>query len=227
MYHKTNIMKKVLLLAAVFCFTLQSNFSLAQSDPGTPKGISNSLSIDIQHVSKRDTEKAWKDMIKKYDGKTKKGKNNEWYTEEVDVPKLGPEGTIKMFMTINEKDRVASTTFRVSRDGEFINHNDDPEGARIVESMFQDFVYEMKKESLENETEVEEKQLKDLNKDLEKLEKNNRKYHEEIEKCKKKIAEMESNILKNEDDQISKKEEIAAQKETVENVLSKVSKHRR
>lgn len=220
-------MKKVILLAAIFCFTLQTNFTIAQSDSGTAKGIRNSLSIDVDNLSRKDAEKIWKNLIKKYDGKTKKGKNNEWYTEKVSAPKLGPDGSIKMFMTINEKDRLASTTFLVSKDGEYINFNDNPDEAEEVESLFQDFVYDLKKKSYENETKKEENNLKDLNKDLEKLEKNNKKYHEEIEKCKKKIAEMESKIAKNEDDQITKKEEVAAQKGQVEKVLKKLSTHRR
>jgi len=220
-------MKKLILLAAVFCFALQANFINAQSDTGTPKGISNSLSIDVENVSRKDAEKVWKNLIKRYDGKTKKGKNNEWYTEKVNVPNLGSEGSIKMFMTINEKDRKAKTTFLVSKDGEFINFSNNPDEAEEVEGIFQDYVYDLKKKSFENESKKEEKNLKDLNKDLEKLEKNNRKYHEEIEKCKKKIAEMESDITKNEDDQVNKKAEVAEQKTKVEKVLQKLSSHKR
>lgn len=220
-------MNKLVLIVAVFCFTLQANFISAQSDNGTPKGISNSLSIDVDNLSRKDAEKVWKNLIKKYNGKTKKGKNNEWYTEKVNVPQLGSPGTIKMFMTINEKDRLARATFQVSKDGEYINFRDSPADADEVESIFQDYVYDLKKKSFENETKKEENNLKDLNKDLEKLEKNNKKYHEEIEKCKKKIAEMESNIAKNEDDQVNKKEEVAAQRAVLEKVLSKVSNHKR
>lgn len=219
-------MKKVIFLAIVFFFLVQPNFTIAQSDVATPKGISNSLSIDVDNVSRKDAEKIWKNLIKRYDGKTKKGKNNEWYTEKVSVPKIGPEGSVKMFMSINEKDKLARTTFLVSKDGEFINHSNNPSEAEEVESIFQDFVYNLKKKSYENEVEMEEKSLKNLNKDLEKLEKNNKKYHEEIEKCKKKIAEMESKIAKNEDDQETKKEEVAAQKEQVEKVLDKMSNHK-
>ena len=220
-------MKKVILLAAVFCFALQSNFISAQSDEPMEKGISNSLSLDVEHLSRKDAEKVWKNIIKQYDGKTKKGKNNEWYTEKVNVPQLGSEGSIKMFMTINEKDRVASTTFRVSKDGEFITYSNDPEAAKQVEGIFQHFAYDLKKKSFENENKYEEGVLKDLNKDQEKLQKDNRKYHEEIEKAKKKIAEMEAKIAENEDAQIFKKEEIAAQKTTVEGVLKKISTHRK
>jgi len=220
-------MKKFILFAAFLCFALQPNLINAQSDTGTAKGISNSLSIDIENVSRKDAEKVWKNLIKQFDGKTKKGKNNEWYTEKVSAPRIGPEGTVKMFMTINEKDKVARTTFLVSKDGEFVNYSDSPDEAEEVEKIFQDYVYELKKKSFENESEKEEDNLKDLNKDLEKLEKNNKKYHEEIEKCKKKIAEMENKIAKNEDDQVTKKEEVAAQKTTVEKVLEKLSSHRR
>lgn len=220
-------MKNFILFAAVICFALQSNYVSAQSETGTAKGISNSLSIAVEHVSRKDAEKVWKNLIKKFDGKTKKGKDNEWYTEKVSAPRLGPEGTVKMFMTINEKDRTARTTFLVSKDGEYINYSNNPDEAEEVESIFQDYVYELKKKSFENESKEEENDLKDLNKDLEKLEKNNRKYHEEIEKAKKKIAEMESEIAKNEDDQVIKKEEVELQRSTVEKVLKKLSNHRR
>jgi len=220
-------MKKIILLTAVFCFTLQLNFINAQSDSGTTKGISNSLTIEVDHVSRRDAEKIWKDLVKQYDGKTKKGDNNQWYTENVKAPRLGSDGSIKMFMTINEKDRVARTTFMVSKNDEFINYNNDPEGTKEVENIFQDYVYELKKESFENESNEEEDNLKDLNKDLEKLEKDNKKYHEEIEKSKKKIAEMESKITENLDDQDKKKAEVDQQKKVVEKVLSKISSHKR
>jgi|GEM_PF-4185480 len=220
-------MKKVILLATIFCFTLQSNFTNAQSDTATAKGLSNSLSIEVNNVSRKDAEKVWKNLIKRYDGKTKKGKNNEWYTEKINAPKIGPEGSVKMFMSINEKDRQARTTFLVSKDGEFINYSNNPSEAEEVESIFQDFVYDLKKKSFENETKKEENNLKDLNKDLEKLEKNNKKYHEEIEKCKKKIAEMEAKITKNEEDQITKKDEVAEQKNQVDKVLKKLSTHKR
>lgn len=220
-------MKKTLLLAMIVCFTLQAQFIAAQTDTATAKGISNSLSIEVDNVSRKDAEKIWKNLIKRYDGKTKKGKNNEWYTEKINAPKIGPQGSVKMFMSINEKDRKARTTFLVSKDGEFINYNNNPTEAEEVESIFQDYVYDLKKKSYDNETKKEENNLKDLNKDLEKLEKNNKKYHEEIEKCKKKIAEMESKIIKNEEDQITKKEEVAAQKVQVEKVLKKISTHKR
>lgn len=220
-------MKKILLLAAIFSFSLQVNFINAQSDTGIAKGVSNSLSIDIENVSRKDAEKIWKNLIKRYDGKTKKGKNNEWYTEKVNAPKIGPEGSVKMFMTINEKDKLARTTFLVSKDGDFINYSNNPSEAEEVESIFQDFVYDMKKKSFENESKMEEDNLKDLNKDLEKLEKENKKYHEEIEKSKKKIAEMESKITKNEEDQITKQEEVADQKAQVEKVLKKLGTHKK
>lgn len=219
-------MKKALLLMTVCCFLLQSQLSYAQDDSSLPKGINNSLSTEVENVSRKDTEKIWKNLIKKYDGKTKKGKNNSWYTEKVNAPQIGSEGSVKMFMTINEKDRVAKTIFTVSKDGEFINYDNDPEGAGEVEKIYREFIYELKKKSFANESDDEEDNLKDLNKDLEKLEKDNKKYHEEIEKCKKKIAEMESKITKNQDDQEMKKEEIENQKNTVEAVHSKISNHK-
>lgn len=220
-------MKNLILLSSIFCFVLQSNYSIAQSETGTPKGLSNSLSIQVENVSRKEAEKVWKNLVKQYDGKTKKGKNNEWYTEKVSVPQIGTDGSVKMFMSIHEEDKVARTTFLVSNNGEFVNFESDPDGAQEVESIFQDFVYDLKKKSFENETENEENNLKDLNKDLEKLEKDNKKYHEEIEKCKKKIAEMESKITKNEEDQVVKNEEVANQKAVVEEVLKKVSTHKK
>lgn len=219
-------MRSIILLVTTLCFLFQSQSSQAQSDTATAKGLSNSLSADVENVSRKDAEKIWKNLIKQYDGKTKKGKNNEWYTERVTAPKIGEAGSVKMFMSINEKDRLARTTFLVSKDGEFINHENNPSAAEEVESIFQEFLYELKLKSFENESKMEEKTLKNLTKDLEKLEKDNRKYHEEIEKCKKKIAEMESKIAKNEDDQITKNEEVEAQKEQVEKVLEKMSKHK-
>lgn len=212
-------------MTAVF-FLLQPNSISAQEDIATSKALSNSLSTEVENVSRRDTEKIWKNLIKKYDGKTKKGKNNSWYTENVSVPKIGGEGTVKMFMKIDEKDDVATTTFLVSKDGEYINYADNPEEAEEVESIYREFIYELKKKSFTNESENEENNLKDLNKGLEKLVKNNKKYHEEIEKCKKKIAEMEGKITQNLDEQETKKEEITAQKAQVDKVLEKLSSHK-
>lgn len=218
-------MKKALSYMTVCCFLLQSNFSFAQNDSGVSKALSNSLSTTTENVSRKDAEKIWKNLVKQYDGKTKKGKNNSWYTEKVSIPKIGESGTVKMFMTIDEKDKMAKTTFLVSKDGEYINYADNPSEAEVVESIYRDFIYELKKKSYDNETKIEENNLKDLNKDLSKLEKNNKKYHEEIEKCKKKIAEMEGKITQNLEDQESKKGEIADQKVVVEKVLDKISTH--
>lgn len=219
-------MRKIIFLATVGCFLFQSQLTQAQSDTAIAKGLSKSLSADVENVSRKDAERIWKDLVKQYGGKTKKGKNNEWYTEKVSAPKIGEAGTVKMFMSINEKDRLARTTFLVSKDGEFINHETNPSAAEEVESVFHEFLYGLKKKSYENETKMEEKTLKNLNKDLGKLEKDNKKYHEEIEKCKKKIAEMESKIAKNEDDQIAKKEEVEIQKEQVDKVLQKLSNYK-
>lgn len=220
-------MRNLILLLTLICFLFQSNTIVAQLDSGIKKGLSNSLSADIENVSRKDAERVWKNIVKQYDGKTKKGKNDEWYTEKVKVPQIGEEGTVKMYMSIKEKDRLARTTFLVSKNGDFINFGDNPSEAEEVELIFQSFIYELKKKSFENETKDEEKNLKSLNKDLEKLEKDNKKYHEEIEKCKKKIAEMESKIAKNEDDQMTKKEEVTMQKEVVEEVIKKANKHRK
>lgn len=209
------------------CFVLQPNFLVAQEDIATAKGISNSLSTEVENVSRKDTEKIWKNLIKKYDGKTKKGKNNSWYTEKVSAPQIGESGTVKMYMKIDEKDRVATTTFLVSKDGEYINHADNPSEAEEVEAIYREFIYELKKKSYANESKNEEDDLRDLNKDLEKLEKNNKKYHEEIVKAKKKIAEMESKITQNLEDQEAKKVEIAEQKAQVEKVLEKISAHKK
>jgi len=220
-------MKKALLLMTVCCFLLQSQISNAQNDTATSKGLNNSLSTETENVSRKDAERVWKNLVKRYDGKTKKGKNNSWYTEKVSIPQLGEAGSVKLFMTINEENGVAKTIFLVSKDGEFINYENNPSEAEEVESIYREFIYELKKKSYTNESEQEEDNLKDLNKDLEKLEKNNRKYHEEIEKCKRKIAEMESKITKNMDEQEVKKEEIANQKIVVEKVLEKLSTHKK
>lgn len=213
-------MKKTIFLSLFLAFCFSASLCVAQEE-GTAKGANNALSMDIYGANKKDAEKIWKNMVKQFDGKTKKGDNNEWYTKEISLPQIGPAGTVKMYMKIEEKDEMIRSIFLVTKDGEFVNSADYADEAEEVEKLFQSYIGELKEKTAEADVERQEDSLKKMSKDLSKLEKNNAKYHKEIEKCRKKIEEMENKIAQNEDEQATKKEEIEAQKLNVEKVIAK------
>lgn len=186
-------------------------------------GTQNGFYIDIDGPDEDITEDVVKKYIKEY-GKVKRNKKaKEYFSPEIRIPMIGGTDNIALYVKIDEGVGRTSVMAWADKGGAFVNSDDDPKGAKGMESFLTDIYIAAKKKAIEKEMKKEEKELKKMEKHQSKLEKKNKGYHDDIEDANRKIEEAESNIEKNLKEQEDQKMKIEAQKEKVEKVIERLN----
>jgi predicted 3-demethylubiquinone-9 3-methyltransferase (glyoxalase superfamily) len=183
-------------------------------------GMHNALAVTIESNDTKMIERAWKDLMKDYDGKAKKVRgSDEWMATGVLI--VGINGVNPMQVYARWQPGVEGGTeltawFQLG-DQEFLA-SDRKEQYAEAEKILMKFAHQCKIEQTNNELGESEKKLKGLEKDLDKLKKDNDGYHKDIADAEKKIAEAKDNIIKNEVQQKDAVEMINLQKQLVEEI---------
>lgn len=175
-------------------------FNVQERDHKMSDGVQNALYIFIEGADRKQAQNVWKEFVKQYDGRAKKGLfSSEFRTEDVNVYSVGGTDPISIYSTFNEESNgtEAYIWFQLS-DTEFLSsrkyENAYTEAKRIVDN----FGIAVKQEVARDELEGEEKILSGFERDMKKLQKENENLHSTIEKAEKSIEKARETIEKNE-----------------------------
>lgn len=212
-----------LLLLFAINLILQGQ-KITESAKGMNLGTNNSFTISFPDYDKKMVETVWKDFTKDFKGRTKNVKrSNELFTDNAEVESISPN-PIDLYVDIASAGSGSEMTLWVDLGGIFINSTDHPKQFSGVERLLKDFGSSVKVAALEEELDMEEKNLSSLERDLNKLTNLNEKYYKQIEDWKKAIAENERLIEENDAEQLSKQAEIDRQLELVKELETRLEK---
>jgi len=181
-------MKRRIPLILLFSLSiLIANFAQVTEESKSMKlGEHNALVIKVDNASKKIAEKVWKDMMKKYRGKTKKKRKEVQTTiEKVRLSAITGQESATVYSQIEEEE--ASTS--------------NPEGYAAAEKLLEDYALEVRIAVVDEEFKSKERILESYQRDLQKLKKNNEDYHNTIKKSEKAIADSEEGLVANEENQ--------------------------
>ncbi len=219
-------MKKIISIFCSLALFIAPQFLSAQviqKEINMSFGPQNAYTQDHQDADDKQVEKAWESIIKEYDGKVKKNrKSDEFESLEVLIPSIS-RTPINIYMTIEERKEMTSTSVFFDNGTAFVNENNASEASMNIEKILTEFGYAVQKIAVEDLMKDEEKNFKKLEKEAEKLEKQNKKLHEDIEDYQAKIVEAESDIEKNLADQDNKQMEIKTQSKLLEDIKEKLN----
>lgn len=186
-------------------------------------GIYDSYSVELMHADKKTVEKAWKELMKSYKGKTKfNKKEDELGTLNARVNELG-SSTYNVKAIIEQRgDNVVVHSWFEGEDG-YINNTMSSENSGVNE-LLQNFAVTVRQDMVKIELNSEEKILKKNEALLNKLRRQNEGYHRDIEVAKRKIAEAEQKIIENEAEQESTVIKIDGQRGIVEAVRQRLKR---
>ena len=218
-------MKNFFSIAMISIFTFGTIYGQFVKEQETTMSLGNKYSyyVEIDGLSKKDAEKAWKEYVQSF-GKLKYNKKaKEYYLNGAKVPMINGTKTVDLYTRIDEGKGQATVYTWVDLGGAFANPQDHAQASDGSRTFMNDFWIYGRKIAVSNELASEEKVQKDLEKDLSKLEGKNQDLHEEIEKLKEKIRQAEADIEQNLRDQDDKKVSIAQQRKKVEKVVDKLN----
>lgn len=218
-------MKKIFTLAfvaAMFSATAQKKIEVREDNASLNGGSRSALTVKIYVKNQDRIERAIKNKMKDFDGKTKSGK--EIFGDNCKWKAFGPN-TFDMYAKI-EKDGDDGFKLIVGVDmgGAWMNSGEHKEQTRLFKNMLQELAVNISKEEVTDDLKEKQKIQANLEDDQKDLEKDNANLKNDIEEYKKKIQKAEEDIKKNEEDQKKKKEEIEKAKGEVKATEEKLKK---
>ena len=197
-------MKRRISLMLLFSLSiLIANFAQVTEESKSMKlGENNALVIKVDNANKKIAEKVWKDMVKKYRGKTKKKRKEAQTTiEKVRLSAVTGQESATIYSQIEEEEGAIEMSLWVPGAEEYLSSTSNPEAYSAAEKLLEDYALEVRIAVVDEEFKSKERVLETYQKDLQKLKKNNEDYHKTIEKSEKAIADSEEGLIKNAENQ--------------------------
>ncbi len=197
-------MKRRIPLILLFSLSiLIANFAQVTEESKSMKlGEHNALVIKVDNASKKIAEKVWKDMMKKYRGKTKKKRKEVQTTiEKVRLSAITGQESATVYSQIEEEEGTVEMSLWVPGTEEYLSSTSNPEGYAAAEKLLEDYALEVRIAVVDEEFKSKERILESYQRDLQKLKKNNEDYHNTIKKSEKAIADSEEGLVANEENQ--------------------------
>ncbi len=174
-------------------------------------GVNNALVIEVDNANRKTAEKVWKDMMKKYRGKTKKKrKESQWTTEKVRLSNVTGQESASLYAQIEEDENVVSLSLWVPNGEDYVSADSHPEAYAAAEKLLEDYALEVRIAVVEDEFKSKARILESYQKDLKKLKKDNDDYHKTIKNSKKAIEDSEKGLVTNAEEQELTEDELAA-----------------
>ncbi|MEO6190415.1 MAG: hypothetical protein ABIO44_08650 [Saprospiraceae bacterium] len=211
-------MKNILL---IFLFSISSHIFFGQGSEVKRQmslGVQSGILVDIPNVDEKFISKMWKKYCKDFGRLERNRKAEENYITDAKIISIRSDN-MDVYSRIRDNE---ITVFFDIKDG-FLNSADNPKEFDAALNFMTEFGYEVQREKVKEELEVESNKLKKSMKGLEKLKKDNNSYHKAIDEAKAKIRRAEDNIITNTKDQIKAEGEIQSQTKIVESVQNKLN----
>lgn len=197
-------MKKRLQLITLFFLSIIT-FSVAQVTEemkSMKAGSNNALIVEVADANKKIGEKVWKDMMKKYRGKTKKKrKEQQWTTSNARLSAVTGQESSTIYAQIDEEDNTVALSLWVPVADGYLSSDSHPEGYAEAEKLLEAYALEVRVAVVDEEFKSKERILESYQKDLKKLKKDNEDYHKTIKNSEKDIRNAEKGLIDNEEEQ--------------------------
>lgn len=206
----------------LFMLSQSGKAQVVQSDEHMSQGTNPALIVEIDVQNSKLVEKAWKNFMKEYGGKTKKSKGSEWLTTGADIVGINGVNPMKIYAkTSAGSDNNVEHTVWFDLGDSYLE-SDQKKKYSEAEKMLESFALKCKIENTKLELSAAEKKLRTLENDLKRLKRQNDGYHKEIEQAEKRIEQAKENIAKNEEQQAEAAEIITLQKELLEEIKQRL-----
>lgn len=194
---------------------------IEQADKANSGGIYNAYSMELLNADKKIVDKAWRSLMKSYNGKTKFNKREgEFGTSNARITELGSAlYTVKASIEQRGDNVVVHSWYE---DAEGYVGADMASEDSGVNQLLDGFAVTVRQMMVKKELDGEEKILKQSESYLTKLKRQNAGYHKDIEVAKRKIAEAERKIIENEVEQETSVAKIDGQRTIVEAVRQRL-----
>ena len=173
------------------------------------------VEILINRAEEKDILKAWKSVLKDYEGDVKL-KGNSAEALEVVIPLIS-KNPLKVVAEVKSGPENQKVFVAIFMEGD-INHSETETAKRIVEDMAK----ELSKEATSKHHSNQEKALKALQGELKDLIRDKEKAEKNIEDCKKSIKDAEYDLKQNEKDRIKLQEKIKEQEKKLKDANEEV-----
>lgn len=202
----------------------QTSSQVYESEESMAMGSNNSLVLVTEVTSQKLVERAWKDFMKDYDGKTKGAKGGkEDLTTGASIVGINGVSAINIYSraNINVDGYVELLTWFDLGD-EYLSSSRKKQYEE-AEKMLLKFAHQVKVEGTKIELEDAEKKLKSFEGDMDKLKRQNNNYHKDIAEAEKKIEVAKENIVKNEEQQADTSQKIDLQTQLVQEIQRRLA----
>jgi len=191
---------------------------------GMSLGSHPGYSMVLDEISEKEVKSLWKSLMKEYDSKPKRvKKSDDMLAQEVRISSITGTGAMNIYsQTVKSGNGVEMTVWFDMGDGKFLNSRDYSNSTKDAERFLNSFAVRVKKASIQNELDDEEKALASLRKELKSLAKKKSNLEKDIENYKKKITEAEQSITGNEGAQAETEAAIKEQEMKVQDVAHKL-----
>lgn len=185
-------------------------------------GNNNALTVVIYEADFEVVLKAWKKEMKDTKAKVKKS-SGEIFADDAVIKKLG-EHPMDIYARTEKVEGGCKLIIGVNLGGAFLNSSKHKDKYNLFASFVEEFAKLQVKNSIKEQVEAAEKELKSRQKEQEKLVKEKGDLKVKIEGYNNDIKEAEGEISSNENNQENQKKLIEEQKKSVEAVKAKEAK---
>ncbi len=211
----------IILLALFFCNSYAQKIEIEEEREKIAGGTNDVLTVVIHGATKKNIEKAWKKILKGYNGKITSKK--EIFADDAQIMSIS-SNTIDVYTKFEESNDGVKMIVGFDLGGAFLNSSQHSSKFKAAEKLIRDFAIDETKNAIKDKLEDEQKALKKMEKELDGLVRSNERLHSDIEKYEKLIEKAKQDIVTNEDDQKKSSSEIEDQKIVVESVEKNLSK---
>lgn len=189
------------------------------------QGYHSGVSVFLDNATPKIATQHWKDLLKKYGGKTKNNFLKKEYQSKVTIPSISGSN-IEVFAQFKASpdSQAVTAIFWFDLGAEFIQADNYPDKYVGVVDLLTTYNQSVSIGIAEFSLKQEEKILKLYQREMSQMQKDNATYHKKMDEAKALIALMEKNIELNESAQVKKTAEIAEQEQIVDSAKGNVEK---
>lgn len=219
--------QRLTYLFAFVLFLISSSISaqVVEEQRHMVMGQKNALVLDFADASSSDLNKEWKAYTSDVGKSRKVKKSKEYIIADAQILEIGGANRLDLYSMVEKVGKESSRIIIWVDTGEgIISSDSDPKAYAGSVKYLQGFAHHMKIVGVENELEIEKKEMDKLSKEMDKLERDNENYHKAIAKAKETIAKNEDNIVQNLKDQELTEKNIELQNELIKEIEERLSK---